>query len=42
MFLKMAENSDILEPLGKGIINDEINQEIEKIAAAVIAQLKDK
>ena len=42
LFLKRAEASDILEPLRKGIINEEISEEIERIAAQVIAQLKDK
>jgi F-type H+-transporting ATPase subunit alpha len=42
LFLQRVEASHILEPLRKGVIDDEIGEEIEKIASQVIAQLKDK
>ena len=42
LFLQRIEASHIMEPLRKGVIDDEIGEEIEKIASQVIAQLKDK
>ena len=42
LFLQRIETSHIMEPLRKGVIDDDIGEEIEKIASQVIAQLKDK
>ena len=41
LFLKRVEAADVLETLRKGVINDEIGEKLEAIAAQIISQMKD-